>query len=156
MDMSKLMIKCYRWCCRTNIIVLIWVSVVLLFHKHLRLLCLGLYTVSTFRVSNAAAIVAHICYISLLRCNYYHEDLACEEEDFCERYILLEGDWELLSRERLVILLKFAQLQLNGTLETKPVPRMSLLVSKNKWIYNTAIFIKITPEFTAFNYFKYS
>ena len=29
---------------------------------------------------------------SLLRCNYYHEYLACEEEDFCERYILLEGD----------------------------------------------------------------
>ena len=28
---------------------------------------------------------------SLLRCNYYHEYLACEEEDFCERYILFEG-----------------------------------------------------------------
>ena len=29
---------------------------------------------------------------SLLRCNYYHEYLACEEEDFCEQYILVEGD----------------------------------------------------------------
>ena len=46
-----------------------------------------------------------------------------EEEDFCERYILVEGDWELLSGERLVILLKIAQLQLNGTWETKPVPK---------------------------------
>ena len=56
---------------------------------------------------------------SLLRCNYYHESLACEEEDFCERYILGEGDWELLSGKRLVILLKIAQLQLNCTWETK-------------------------------------
>ena len=60
---------------------------------------------------------------SLLRCNYYHEYLACEEEDFCELYILVEGNWELLSGERLVILLKFAQLQLDGTWETKPVPK---------------------------------
>ena len=29
---------------------------------------------------------------SSFRCNYYHEYLACEEEDFCERYILLEGE----------------------------------------------------------------
>ena len=29
---------------------------------------------------------------SLLRCNYYHEYLACEEENFCERYILVEED----------------------------------------------------------------
>ena len=28
-------------------------------------------------------------------------------EDFCERYILVEEDWELLSGERLVVLLKF-------------------------------------------------
>ena len=28
---------------------------------------------------------------SLLRYNYYHEYLAWEEEDFCERYILFEG-----------------------------------------------------------------
>ena len=39
---------------------------------------------------------------SLLRCNYYHESLACEEEDFCERYILGEGGlrtavWKALS-----------------------------------------------------------
>ena len=81
MDIPKLMIKCWRWCCRTNIIVLIWVSVVLPFHKCLRLLRLGLYTVSTSRVNNDAAIVAHICYISLLRCNYHYEYLTCEEED---------------------------------------------------------------------------
>ena len=77
----------------------------------------------SLRINNDAAIVAHICCISLLRCNYYHEHLACEEEDFCERYILLEGYWELLSGERLVILLKIAQLQFNGLWETKPVPK---------------------------------
>ena len=90
--------------CRTNVIVLIWVSVVLPFHKCLRLLRLGLYTVSTPRVDNDAPIVAHICYISLLRCNYYDEYLACEQEDFCERYIKFKGNWELLSGERLAIL----------------------------------------------------
>ena len=37
---------------------------------------------------------------SLLRCNYYDEYLACEQEDFCERYIKFKGDWELLSGER--------------------------------------------------------
>ena len=66
---------------------------------------------------------------SLLRCNYYDEYLACEQEDFCERYIKFKGsspenyylDWELLSGERLVILMKIAQLQLNGTWEAKPV-----------------------------------
>ena len=42
----------------------------------------------------------------LLRCNYYHEYLACEQAECCERYILVERNWELLSRERLVILLK--------------------------------------------------
>ena len=81
MDIPKPMIKCCKWCCRTSIIVLIRVSVVLPFHKCLRLLRLGLYTVSTRHVDNDAAIVAHICYISLLRCNYYHEYLACDEED---------------------------------------------------------------------------
>ena len=81
MDIPKSMIKCCRWCWRTNVLVLIWVSVVLPFHKCLHLLHLGLYTVSTTRVNNDAAIVAHICYISLLRCNYYHEYLACEEKD---------------------------------------------------------------------------
>ena len=81
MEIPKPMIKCCRRCCRTNIIVLIWVSVVLSFHKCLRLLRLGLYTISTPPINNDAAIVAHICYFSLLRCNYYHEHLACEEED---------------------------------------------------------------------------
>ena len=71
MVIPKPMIKCCRLCCRRNIIVLIRVSVVLPFRKCLRLLRLGLYTVSTPRVNNdAAAIVAHVCYISLLRCNY--------------------------------------------------------------------------------------
>ena len=32
--------------------------------------------------------------------------LACEQEDFCERYIKLKGKWELLSGERLAILYK--------------------------------------------------
>ena len=62
-----------------------------------------------------------LCYISLLRCNYYEEYLACEQEDFCERYIKFKGSWELLSGERLVILLKITQLQLNSTWEAKPV-----------------------------------
>ena len=60
MDIPKPIIKCCR------LIVLICVSVVLPFHKCLRLLRLGLYTVSTPRVDNDAPIVAHICYISLL------------------------------------------------------------------------------------------
>ena len=59
---------------------------------------------------------------SLLRCNYYYEYLAWEREDFCERYICVEEDWELLAGKRLVTLLKIAQFQLNGTWETKPVP----------------------------------
>ena len=29
---------------------------------------------------------------SLLRCNHYHEYLACKDEDFCERYVLVEGN----------------------------------------------------------------
>ena len=99
MEIQKVMIKCCRWCGRTKIIVLIRVSVISLFHKCLRLLRLGLYTISTVRVDNDFAIVAHICYISLLRCNYYHEYLACEEENFSERCILLKGDWELLFGE---------------------------------------------------------
>ena len=75
----------------------------------LRLLRLRLYTVSTPCVDNDAPIVPHICYISLLRCNYYDEYLACEQEEFCERYIKFKGNWELLSRDLLLILLKIAQ-----------------------------------------------
>ena len=80
MDIPKLMIKCCR------LIVLICVSEVLPFHKCLRLLRLGLYTISTPRIDNDAPIVAHLCYISLLRSNYYDEHWACEQADFCERY----------------------------------------------------------------------
>ena len=49
---------------------------------------------------------------SSLRCNYYHEYLAYEEGDFCERCMLVEVDWKLLSGERLDIFLKITQLQL--------------------------------------------
>ena len=45
---------------------------------------------------------------SLLRCNYYDEYLACEQEDFYEQYIKFKGNWELLSGERLAILYKIA------------------------------------------------
>ena len=86
MDIPKPMLKCCR------LIVLICVSVVLPFLKCLRLLRLGLYTVCIPRVDNDAPIVAHICYISLLRCNYYDEYLAFEQEDFCERYIKIKGN----------------------------------------------------------------
>ena len=78
MDIPEPVIKCCR------LIVLIWVSLVLHFNKWLCLLRLGLYTVSTSRVDNDAATVAHICFISFQRCNYYDEFLACEQEDFCE------------------------------------------------------------------------
>ena len=61
-------------------------------HKCLRLLRLDLYTVSTPRVDNDAPIVAQIYYISLLRCNYYDQYLACEQEDFCEPYIKFKGN----------------------------------------------------------------
>ena len=59
MSIPKPMIKCCR------LIVLIWVSVVFHFNKCLRLLRLGLYTVSTPHVDNDAATVAHISDISL-------------------------------------------------------------------------------------------
>ena len=48
MDIPKRMIKCGR------LIVLICVPVVLPFHKYLRLLRFGLYTISTPRVDNDA------------------------------------------------------------------------------------------------------
>ena len=41
---------------------------------------------------------------SLLRCNYYNKYLAYEQEDFCEQYIKLKGNWELLPGERVAIL----------------------------------------------------
>ena len=129
-------------CCRTNIIVLIRVSVVLPFHKCLRLLRLRLYTVSTPHVNNDAAIVAHISYISLLRCNYYHEYLACDEEDLWTIHIT--WDWELLSGERLVILLKIAHLQPNGTWETNPVPKYesSCFRKKNRSLGNWSLSVE--------------
>ena len=40
---------------------------------------------------------------------------------FVKNTYYLQGDWELLSGERLVTLLKIAQLQLNDTWETKSV-----------------------------------
>ena len=81
MYIPKPMIKCCR------LIRLICVSVLLPFHKCLRLLRLGLYTVSTPCVDNDTPIVAHISYISLLRCNYYDEYLTFEQEEFYERYM---------------------------------------------------------------------
>ena len=42
--------------------------------------------------------------LRLLRCNYYDEYLACEQEDIYERYIKFKGNWELLSGEHLAVL----------------------------------------------------
>ena len=42
---------------------------------------------------------------------------------FVKNTYYLQGDWELLSVERLVTLLKIAQLQLNDTWETKSVTK---------------------------------
>ena len=72
---------------------------------------------------------------NLLRCKYYHEYLACEEEDSCEQYILLEEDWELLSGECLVILLKFLSYSLTALERQSQFQSMSYLVSENKLIY---------------------
>ena len=132
MEIPKPMIKYCRWCCRTNIIVLIWVSVVLAFHKCLRLLRLGLYTISTPHVNNDAAIVAHICYISLLRCNYYHEYLVCEEEDLWTIHITDSAwlfCWRLLSYS-LTALEKRSQFR-----------SISHLVSENKSIWFSTIYL---------------
>ena len=72
---------------------------------------------------------------SLLRCSCYDEYLASEQEDFCEWYIKFKGNWELLPVELLVILLKIAQLQLNGNWEVKPVLKYKChFVSENKSI----------------------
>ena len=54
---------------------------------------------------------------SLLRCSYYHEYLTCGEEDFSERYILAEGDRELLSGEDLIILLNLLSYSLTVHME---------------------------------------
>ena len=45
---------------------------------------------------------------SLLRSIYYDEYLACEQEEFSERYIKFKRNWVLLSGERLAILCKTA------------------------------------------------
>ena len=37
-------------------------------------------------------IYLYVIYTEGHRCDYYHEYLACEQEDFRERYILVEGD----------------------------------------------------------------
>ena len=129
MDIPKPMIKCCR------LIVLICVSVVLPFHKCLRLLRLGLYTVSTPRVDNDPPIVAHICYISLLRYNYYGEYLACEQEGFCERYIKFKGNWELLSGELLVFCWKLVSYSLTALERRSQFWSISHLVSENESIY---------------------
>ena len=67
----------------------------------------------------------------LLRCNYHHEYLICEQEDFLRTIHLVQGGWELFSGEHLVILLKIAYLQLSGTWEAKPIPKYESLVSEN-------------------------
>ena len=134
MDIPKSRIKCCRWCCRTNIIVQIWVSVGLLFHKCLHLLRHIFYTVSIPHVNNDAVIVAHICYISLLRCNYYDEYLACKEEDFCEWYILLEGDWELLESAELFYW-KLLSCSLTTIEKQSQFRRRHHLISEYKIIY---------------------
>ena len=70
---------------------------------------------------------------SLLKCSYYDEYLACEQEDFRERYIKFKGNWDLLSGER------FCRKLLSCSLTTlKNRSRfwsMSHLVSENKSIY---------------------
>ena len=98
MDIPKLMLKFYR------LIVLICVSVVLPFHKCLRLLRLGLYTVSTPRVDNDAPIVAHTCYVSLLRGNYYASIWLVNRKTFVNDTLNSRGAEKLLSEERLTIL----------------------------------------------------
>ena len=72
---------------------------------------------------------------SLLRCNYYLEYLACEEEDFSERYILVEEDWELLSGERLVILLKLERQKCHLRDETSFKIWVILFPKINRFIY---------------------
>ena len=78
---------------------------------------------------------------SLLRCNYYNEYLACKEEDFCERYMLVEGNWELLSGERLVILLKLFSYSLTALKRRSQLRSMSHLVPANKSIERVGFII---------------
>ena len=71
---------------------------------------------------------------SLLRCNYYNEYLACEQEDFCERYINFKGNWKLLSGERLAICRKLLSCSLMALERQSRFWSMSHLVYENKSI----------------------
>ena len=140
MDIPKLMSKCCRWCCRLNIIVLIWDSVVLAFHKCLRLLRLGLYTVSIPHVNNDGTILAHICYISLLWCNCYHEYLACEEEDLWTIHITWKGLRITVWRALSYFVENLLRCSLTALERRSQFWSMSYLVSKNKSIFKNFSF----------------
>ena len=72
---------------------------------------------------------------SLCRCNYYDEYFACEQEDFCERYIKFKGNWELLSGERLAIFWKLLSYSFTALARWSHFWSISQLVSENKLIY---------------------
>ena len=68
-----------------------------------------------------------------VKINYYHQYWACEEEDFCKRYILLERNWELLSGE--LFCWKLLSYRLTALERRNQFRSMSHLVSENKSIY---------------------